>query len=219
MFTRLILLFLVFTIQVRGQTASPIKDSGEYHHLIPFGHNLSIGGSIGYGFPTELYGARLYPGGELTNNIGFADPGFHFDLTITKKLCKHFGYILEADGNINPLNNGAQEWFFPISGSYYLGEYLTGPFYSYLLKNGDEIQTRFLIGIATITENSDLGVLFSTKQFCGELGVKYKLHLSRRFYLAIDVAFTQTAPVVPSYYAYDGRFAILTSGLGIEYKF
>jgi hypothetical protein len=196
-------------------------------------YKFSIGGSIGYGIPTEDYGpGPIFPnyGGPPTPSYpnGYANPGIHFNFDINYQISFHWGILVEIASNNNPFDP-----VYSYRGGYnYLGEYLCGVFYSITFLGGNVFETKLAMGAinlnaqggsALLGYGSPLGFANRGSGWGTELGVEFKKHIANKIYFTFEIAYSQaqilTAKNYGGSYFESGPIGILTGEIGIEFKF
>ena len=185
-------------------------------------HRFSVGGSFGYGIPTEAYGTST-TGTQYGFDRGYANPGIHFDVNFNFQICKHLGVLLEGEGNDNPYNPSYSKL-----GGYYFGAYMAGPFYSVNFRDGDIFEIRLDAGFVTLrtTQAFIYFIGFSPTVnygFGGALGVKFKKHRIKGIFITAEISYTKAQV---RYYddvsekSYEsGPIGITTGAVGVEFKF
>jgi hypothetical protein len=243
--TKLLFISLVFALPVYGQTNS-IVTVGDT--IVPHKHikpSFTIGGSIGCSIPKEGYGLTGYYYTE-TGYIqpGFADPGLYFDVNLECHLSRYFGLMVEANGNINPLDKNYFSSFSATGsgGTFYNWGYLAGPLFNVTFKNGNVIETKVLIGlillnqatytqtttdergnVQTDTENGSV-YSFTDEATMIEFGAKFKFHIKKATYITLGADYSMA---YATYLYYEPirfgiepgeTFGILNTSVGIEFK-
>jgi len=135
---------------------------------------LSIGFSIGTNAPHARYAQSdsvavpfISNVNDMNNINGYAKNGFHFNIYSTYMITQQFGAMLSIGGNFNSfdiltLNIQAYDQYagnfftstpppsFTISGSYYVGEYLIGPYFKFHIGPPNlSLELKVLLGVVT----------------------------------------------------------------------
>jgi hypothetical protein len=187
-------------------------------------HKFSMGGAIGYGVPVEAYGTSI-AGTQYGNDIGYADPGIHFNMNLNYQPYTHWGVLIECEGNFNDFNPDLFGGNTFSDGYYYFGEYLAGLFYSQHLTERLVSESRITAGVIDI-----FGTLDSYPKYAGskngwgaELGEKLKMNISKIVSLTLEVSYSHAEVLEPTNQVMlpigNGPIGILTGGIGIDLKF
>lgn len=122
-----------------------------------------LGVSIGPAIPIQDYGSTNIKGSmwdfnspDSTTLRGFAQTGFHFDISLSYLITTDFGVIFYYGGNSNTFDVGSfsSAMGYPSSnpsGAYYTAEYLVGPFINFPLSDKFTIKLNAMVGLVTNT--------------------------------------------------------------------
>lgn len=180
------------TIGISVGAAIPLSDYAKHDTT----HGYSVGGARGY---------------DSTSRAGYAQTGFHFDVTAGYLIGGPVGAMVMIGGNMNSFdatdfeseNNIKSPATFS-STSYYLGQYLVGPYLS--LPAGDKLRVniRALVGLMTCNtttmtyNNGQSGALAANGTYSGNggsgfgydfgLGIKFNFNDKMGLLVNLDYA-------------------------------
>ena len=123
---------------------------------------FSIGISVGAGIPLGAFGSKnsdTTSAAQMDSTHrenGYANAGFHFDVTIGYRFINNLGVAILVGGNMNSFDattytsvNGVKSPETFTSTSYYVGQYLVGPFAYFPAGDKLRITVRALFGLVT----------------------------------------------------------------------
>jgi len=239
----LYLLFLILSFRAYCIDANPVSPEDTNKPVVK-SHKFTIGASFGYGIPTEVYGATN-PGFGGYSNVFFADPGVHFDINMEYHANKHFGFIIQTEGNLNKLD--AEYYMIDAggdygvsetgNGEYFLSTILAGPLFYQNFKSGDVVEGWVTGGLMILDElpyqtirvyNGPYGHSSQTFTYGAsysfgegfEIGIKYKILMTKKIHLTLHMAYDQ---LYTSFnYIYPSSFipiGLLNGGVGVDFRF
>ncbi|MGP8217417.1 MAG: hypothetical protein ACLQQ4_17755 [Bacteroidia bacterium] len=158
-------------------------NTASYHGGGGGGGGNFFGISIGAALPQSAYGAKAKNTSNDSTVIpdGFANTGFHFDLTGGHMFSDNIGVMVMLGGNLNSYDVTTYESVYSISSpatftssSYFIGQFLVGPVLSF----GDKLKfnVRALIGYVMATgitqteTNGQSGALSTSETVTGNMG-------------------------------------------------
>ncbi|HSY75649.1 MAG TPA: hypothetical protein VK890_02265 [Bacteroidia bacterium] len=183
---------------------------------------LTIGVSVGAALPMGAYGDKKADTADkiadsATIQHGYASTGFHFDVNAGYLIGGPVGVMVLIGGNMNSYDVATYETVnnrHPVSGetfavkSYYVGQYLVGPFLA--LPAGDKlkINIRLLVGLvtasyptSTITDGSftDVTTASNASAFGYHFSAGIKYNFSDKLGLAVDLGYTGSSLTYSGY--------------------
>ena len=135
---------------------------------------LSFGVNVGYGIPGGDFSSTdaskqpvvEYPSTDTTHVSGYAKSGFHFNVYGDYMFASVIGGMISIGGNMNSydvatLNSNVATAYtkagfngtlpaFTVSGSYYVGQYLIGPYVSIPAGSKLRIEIKALVGLTSV---------------------------------------------------------------------
>lgn len=167
-----------------------------------------LGVSVGAGIPLAAYGkADTLAENDSTHRNGWAKTGFHFDVTAGYLFAGSIGGMIYIGGNMNSFDatsyktiNGFNSSATVTAKSYYLGQYLIGPFLA--LPAGDKlkINLRLLVGLVTantptitVGENNNVTSTYSGKGGSGfgyQFGAGIQYNFSESLGMMVNIGYT-----------------------------
>lgn len=155
----LVVLIVLCSIGAKAQSGQDYVRSSSVDNTITsqdkkYSLSLQIGPAIPIGdfASTNVKGSFWdFSSPDSTRLQGFAKPGFHFDFSLTYYVYDYFGIALMIGDNINTLDLAAfsATMGYPATAStttYYTGEYLIGPVFSFSLTNKLKMNASILGG-------------------------------------------------------------------------
>ena len=127
----------------------------------PAKQKFSISANIGAGIPMEDYGNTSqtpFSNVDTTHIAGLATTGFHFNLNASYLFSKFFGPTIMIGGTLNTFDEAQWQALrsaavpgitTSVSGSFYIGQYLIGPYASLPVSDKVQIEFKALFGILT----------------------------------------------------------------------
>ncbi|HXB11052.1 MAG TPA: outer membrane beta-barrel protein [Bacteroidia bacterium] len=149
---------------------------------------LTFGVSIGAAIPLSAYGSKNTDTTQAAHNDsthrenGYASSGFHFDVTAGYRFTNNIGAMILIGGNMNSFDattystvNDVKSPATYTSTSYYVGQYLIGPFVSFPAGDKLRIDIRVLVGLMmantpTGTTTETIGSQTATGVYSGNGG-------------------------------------------------
>ncbi len=149
---------------------------------------FTLGVSIGAAIPLAAYGSKAT---DTTSSVrqdsthrqnGYASAGFHFDVTAGYRFTNNIGAMILIGGNMNSFDattyatvNDIKSPTTFTSASYYVGQYLIGPFVSFPCGDKLRVDIRVLVGLVmantpTETETTTFSGQTATDVFSGDGG-------------------------------------------------
>ncbi|HXB11287.1 MAG TPA: hypothetical protein VNZ45_04830 [Bacteroidia bacterium] len=153
-----LLSFFIIKAQDEDYVRSPTENIGE-SQVKKF--NLAV--SLGPAFPIQAFASTNIKGSmwdfnspDSTTLRGFAQTGYHFDVSLSYLITSDFGIIFYYGGNSNNFDAGSfsSAIGFPTSntsGPYYTAEYLVGAFVNLPISERLNFKLSALIGLVTNT--------------------------------------------------------------------
>jgi len=153
-----LLSFFILKAQDQDYVRSPSETTGESQFK-----KFSLGISFGPAIPLQDYASTNIKGSmwdfgspDSTTLRGFAQTGFHFNITLSYLVTENFGVIFFYGGSSNPFDIGAfsSGMGYPTtntSGAYYTAEYMVGPFFNLALSDKINFKITAMLGLVTNT--------------------------------------------------------------------
>lgn len=185
---------------------------------------MTIGVSVGAGIPMGAWGSKNSDTASSVQNDsthiqnGYAKTGFHFDVTAGYLFSSSVGAMVYIGGNMNSFDaatystaNGIKSPETFTAKSYYIGQYLVGPYGSF---GADKLKfnVRLLVGLVTanrptMTRTSTYGGQSYTDEYSGkgasgfgyQLGAGIVYSLNDNMGLTVNLAYTGSSVTYTGY--------------------
>jgi hypothetical protein len=161
----LISAFLLSFFMVKAQDPDPdyVRSPTDLTTPVQTFKRFSLGVSFGPALPVKDFASTNIKGSiwdfnspDSTTLRGFAETGFHFDISLSYLITPDFGLIFYYGGNSNSFDIGSFSSAMGYlstnpSGAYYTAEYLAGPFVNLQLSDKFSIKVNAMIGLVANT--------------------------------------------------------------------
>ena len=112
----------------------------------------------GIGFPMQDFAKKSYiPPSDSSHAVGYANPGFHFEVGVSYLFTNYIGIALQLGGTVCSFNSTAYASAYNVpdtfsvspDGSHYVAQYLIGPFVSIPVTNTFSCEIKLLGGLVS----------------------------------------------------------------------
>src|ERR1051326_7948596 len=150
----------VFTLSLVMIASTAFAGSGKAKQKGSSDSKMMFNVAVGAGIPLGNFGKKdTLASSDTTHMTGWAKPGFHFHLGFGYKFTDNVGAMVQIGGNMNGFDAAAYKAKvdpnntsgYTVSGtSYYVGQYLVGPFFHFPAGDKIGINLRALFGLMTM---------------------------------------------------------------------
>jgi hypothetical protein len=161
-FLQIFLVLVYFSVSAQRDS---IRSGRQYlkNAYFPGNKKFSLEVNIGAGIPMEDYGnisQTPFSTTDTTHLNGLASLGFHFNCTASYLFSQFFGGTIMLGETLNNFNkekwqtlrnNAVPGITTSVNGSFYIGQYLIGPYASLPVSNKVQIEFKALLGLITAT--------------------------------------------------------------------
>jgi hypothetical protein len=195
---------------------------------------FSFSFNAGVGIPTAGFAKKDSVGrNDTTHAVGFAKPGFHFEVGVSFRFLKNFGIAASIGGSICRFDAAGYASAYGIStsnynvssaGSHYIGQYLIGPYFYIPASDNFSIEIKTMVGIVS-AQYPDVSILSimpnnysgQTYKFAHASGFGYGLSVGGKVKLDNMIGLTFMVSYVGSAVKYDGQVYSISTPSGYTY--
>ncbi len=178
---------------------------------------FSFSFNLGVGIPMQDFAKGGHP--DSTHAVGYANPGFHFEVCISYLFLDYVGVAATLDNSLCPLNTGAYASAYNVpdsfsvsaQGNHYIASYLIGPYLNLPVNNKFNIEIKALGGLVsatypdiTIQPNDFNNPTFQEFKYAHAQNFGYMLSACGKFMVQQNLALTATVSYTSSQIVYPG---------------